>query len=572
MEFAVDLTGCAVVYYDEWPRTVGVQTRPLWWVGATFEGREFGMRRTVWWQRRLRKEIVYALGLLAGFGPVPGCSNPAPSAGAPANPSFAGVKLGVAALGDTAILAGLLPQRGEWVASRGGEITIREEPIGSLENLADIDLLVFSGQEMGRLVDADALDVIPNQAVLPAQPREDASEAENSAGAQSSDQPPVDTFQYNDLAPVYRDQVTKYGFDRLGLPLGGTALVLVYRRDAFTRPANLAAAGTAGVKLEPPATWRELDALATFFQGRDWNGDGTADHGIAAVLGEDSEGLGNATFLARAASLGQHRDQYSFLFDSDSMAPRIDSPPFVEALSAVSAWKTLGPAGMTKLDAPAAREAFRSGKVALLIDRAERATAWSHGQPIGVAPLPGSERVYEPTRKRWETPSSRNAPSYLPSGGGWLVGIKRGLSGVKRDAAIDLACYLANPENANRLRAERSFPMLPVRTSQMSQGFPDPTSAPDVDSRQWSDAVGRTLLAERVVPGLRIPEAGAYLADLSRARSAVLDGKPPEAALQEVASAWTARTKELGTQHQLWHYRRSLNTLVTLPQPPPRGK
>ena len=180
--------------------------------------------------------------------------------------------------------------------------------------------------------------------------------------------------------------------------------------------------------------------------------------------------------------------------------------------------------------------------------------------------------MYEPTRKRWETPSSRNAPSYLPSGGGWLVGVKRGLSGTKRDAAIDLACYLASPENANRLRAEQSFPMLPVRTSQMSQGLPDPTSAPDVDARQWSDAVSRTLLAERVVPGLRIPEADGYLADLSKARSAVLAGKAPEAALQEVASAWTARTKQSGTQRQLWHYRRSLNTLVTLPQPPKRGK
>jgi multiple sugar transport system substrate-binding protein len=347
---------------------------------------------------------------------------------------------------------------------------------------------------------------------------------------------------------------------------------LVYRREAFTRPANLAAAITAGIKLEPPATWSQLDALAKFFQGRDWNGDGTADHGIAAVLGEDNEGIGNAAFLARAASLGQHRDQYSFLFDSDSMTPRIDSLPFVEALRGLIAWKQHGPEGIERYDGDAARQAFRSGTVPLLLDRAERATAWSHGQPVGVAPLPGSERVYEPTRKRWETPSTRNAPSYLPYGGGWLVGVKRGLTGTKRDAAFDLACYLVNPENANRLRAEKSFPMLPVRTSQLSQGLPDPTSAPDVDPRQWSDAVSRTLLAERVVPGLRIPEAAGYLADLSKARSVALAGKDPEAVLREVASAWTARTKQLGTQRQLWHYRRSLNALVTLPEPPKRGK
>jgi multiple sugar transport system substrate-binding protein len=106
----------------------------------------------------------------------------------------------------------------------------------------------------------------------------------------------------------------------------------------------------------------------------------------------------------------------------------------------------------------------------------------------------------------------------------------------------------------------------------MGQGLPDPTSAPDVDPRQWSAAVGRTLMAERVVPGLRIPEAAGYLEDLSGARVSVLAGKDPEAALREVATAWTARTKARGTQRQLWHYRRSLNTLATLPQPPQSGK
>ncbi len=62
---------------------------------------------------------------------------------------------------------------------------------------------------------------------------------------------------------------------------------------------------------------------------------------------------------------------------------------------------------------PAAREAFRTGKVAMLIDRAERAATWSHGKPIGVAPLPGSDRVFEPIRKEWTPSSPPNAPSYL---------------------------------------------------------------------------------------------------------------------------------------------------------------
>jgi multiple sugar transport system substrate-binding protein len=358
----------------------------------------------------------------------------------------------------------------------------------------------------------------------------------------------------------------------MALPLGASALVLVYRRDAFSRQANLDAARMAGIELQPPSTWAQLDALAGFLEGRDWSGDGAPDHAIAAVLSQDSEGLGDTTFLARATSLAQHRDQYSLFFDIDSMTPRIDSPPFVEALRGVIAWKRLGPPGLEKFDGPSAREAFRAGKVALLIDRAELAQAWSGGHALGVAPLPGSDRVFEPLRQQWEISSSLNAPSYLPSGGGWLVGVRRGLAGLQLDAALDLARYLASPENVNRLRDEATFPLLPVRSSQMGLGLPDPVSAPDVDSRQWADAVSRTILAGRVVPGLRIPDAAGYLDDLARGRVAALDGKNPAAALGEVSQAWAARTKARGTQRQLWHYRRGLNSLATLPQPPERGK
>ena len=500
---------------------------------------------------------------------ISGCSGEDRSARTgPVKPSFPGVKLTVGILGDPAIIPGLTAQRGEWSASRGGEITI--EPGRSLENLSNLDLLIFPGQEMGNLVDRELLEPIPNSSVLPV--RREEGETARETRNESSEESPVEAFQYADIAPVFRDQAAKYGPDRLALPLGASALVLVYRRDAFSRPANVEAARKAGITLQPPSTWAQLDALAGFLEGKDWSGDGTPDHAIAAVLGQDPEGLGNTTYLARATSLAQHRDQYSFLFDADSMTPRIDSPPFVEALRGVAAWKRLGPPGIDKLDGPAAREAFRAGKAALLIDGAEHARTWSGGHAVGVAPLPGSDRVFEPLRHRWETASPPNAPSYLPQGGGWLVGIQRGLTGQQLEAALDLARYLASPENANRLRAEAAFPMLPVRSSQMGQGLPEPTSAPDVDSRQWSDAISRTLMAGRVVPGLRIPAAGGYLGDLARARVAVLGGKDAEAALREVAQAWAARTKAQGPQRQLWHYRRSLNTLATLPQPPERGK
>src|SRR6516165_8150793 len=60
-------------------------------------------------------------------------------------PSFRGISLKVGALDDAAILAGVTAQRGEWVASRGGDISIQEQPL-SLESIATADLVLFPAQ------------------------------------------------------------------------------------------------------------------------------------------------------------------------------------------------------------------------------------------------------------------------------------------------------------------------------------------------------------------------------------------------------------------------------------------
>ncbi|GAC1463054.1 MAG: hypothetical protein NVSMB9_00020 [Isosphaeraceae bacterium] len=374
------------------------------------------------------------------------------------------------------------------------------------------------------------------------------------------------------MIPAFRDQVSKYGPERQALPYGGSALVLVYNLEAFRFPSNQEAAGRSGVKLVPPSTWKDLDELARFFHDRDWDGDGKKDKGIALALGHDAEGVGDATYLARSTAMGQHRDHYSLLFDSDTMTPRITSPPFVEALRDLVALKAFGPKGADGFDAEGARSAFRNGEVALLIDRAERADRWGGRQvkAVGVAPLPGSERVYDPANQKWEATASPNRPAYLPFGGGWLIDVSATVQGREKEAALDLIRYLISPETSNRVRADRTFPMLPVRGSQVGQGLLDPRAAPGVESRRWSEAVNKTLFAPRVLPGLRIPQAQGYLADLDKGRAAAAKGKPALDALKDVADAWSARTSSLGKDRQLWHYRRSLNALDTSPLPPDR--
>src|SRR5262249_20397458 len=183
-------------------------------------------------------------------------------------------KVGV--IDDSALLAGVTSQLGEWIASRSGEVSIHEQPVRA-GSLGDVDVVLFPGDRLGDLIDAGALAPISNEAVMP--PVVEGSE-EGGGGPDRVDgeRDGEDSFAFLDVAPAYRDQVSRYGSDRVALPCGGSALVLAYRRDAFERESNRTAAGPGGLKLEPPATWKELDALAPFLPGRGWERDGPSRH------------------------------------------------------------------------------------------------------------------------------------------------------------------------------------------------------------------------------------------------------------------------------------------------------
>ena len=539
------------------------------------ETAESGGRRAAW-AGRFRVGLCL---VLAGIG-MAGCGGESDE---PEPLPFEGVELEVAALGDPALLEAIRVQTGEWERDTGARLNIRSESV-DVAGTASADLVLFPGDQLGALVNAGRLARIPEAAIRPstlfAGPGGNRPETTSNAGSggdRAADEPDPaarrDVLDFTDVALAYREQVSKYGDERFALPLGGSSLVLVYRRDAFHAAANRQAAESAGVALEPPSTWEQLDALARFFQDRDWNGDGRPDHGIAASFGPDAEGLGTDILVARSAALGQPSDQYALLFDAETMEPRIDSPPFVQAAQAIRAWTEAGPPELATFDAVAARAAFRDGRVALLIDRPERAHLWSAPQnpaDVAVAPLPASTRVFDPARKIWINPRIPNRIGYLRGGGGWLGGVNAQSPARKAQAALALLIQLASPEIAQEIVSDPAFPMTPVRSSNLALGLPDQRSAPGVDSIGWGQAVLDTYGAPRAVVGLRIPDATGYLADLDAARRAVIQGQPAETALAHAAELWRARTQTLGRERQLWHYRRSLNRLSTTAQPPPR--
>lgn len=507
---------------------------------------------------------------LAGTIWLVGCGGPSTGSVEPEPPRFPGVTLRVAAV----VPAGLAPgtvlepigaQQAEWAATRGAQVQLKTDAGVPPDAAARTsDLLVFPADELGDLMAASALAPWPLETLKPpaAVPPDPAAEAEE---GEEPPPPPEDPLAFSGLLPEVRDRVVRHGGQVVALPIGASSLVLVYRRDALESATNQAAAQEAGIELAPPDTYEQLDALVRFLHGRDWDGDGEPEAGIAFAQGEDAEGVAGTVLLARAAALGQHPDYYGLFFDERTMEPRIGTPPFVEALAALQALKASAPKELENADAAAARTAFREGRAAFLIDRAERAPSWSDPKrPVatGVAPLPGSARLFDPRRAEWETLRRPNRPTFLLGGGGWLLGVSAACT--EPEAARDFAKFLAGPETSGRIAADRDFPLLPVRTALLGADRLDAR----LDIRGWGRAVARTLSGGRLVFGPRLPEAEAYMADLERARlDAIAKGTPPETALAAAVEAWEKRTDRLGRDRQRWHYRKSLSLPVSGPEP-----
>ena len=142
-----------------------------------------------------------------------------------------------------------------------------------------------------------------------------------------------DAFQYMDIAPAFREQVSRYGPDRLALPCGGSALVLVYRRDAFERTPNKQAAEQAGAvvssrrrpgnnstRLQSFSTAATGAAMASPMPESPWHSAPTPRVSATRRFWRGPPAWASIVTITRFFSIPTRR------------APRIDSPPFAQAL------------------------------------------------------------------------------------------------------------------------------------------------------------------------------------------------------------------------------------------------
>ncbi len=176
----------------------------------------------------------------------------------------------------------------------------------------------------------------------------------------------------------------------------------------------------------------------------------------------------------------------------------------------------------------------------------------------GFGVTPGGDQYWDRATGEWVTPESGVNRAPFIAYGGWVISVAAD-SDVK-EAALDLAAYLAGKDLAATLAVTGGTGVNPLRQSQfdnldlwVNAGF-DQASAED-----YLDAVLKTIDDPNAVVDLRIPGAFEYFSVLDVQIARALSGEATaQEALDQVAVDWDAITERLGRESQLTLYKQSL--------------
>ena len=468
---------------------------------------------------------------------LPGCDRPESvetGSVADAPKRATGVMLRVQVIGDPALADAFVRYQGEWAARFGGQLKVEQTQLG--EDLADdhppADVLIYPAPRMGTLAEHDRLMAV-RKGVLRGE-----------------------AYQASDIFPLVRQSAVRWGDRELAMPLGAPVLVLIYRADLFAR-----------MGLAPPQTWTAYQQLLEKLSDPA-AGDAAGDRG---AIGPPADAPWTATveptvgdwaahlLLARAAPYAKPADQYSTLFDMETMEPLIARPPFVRALSELrqayrsARWPHVDPRGASK---------------ALLTGRAAMAITWlSAAGPratltadttLGVVPLPGSKRVFRNRSSQWVSRDVGH-DGRVP-----YVGFAGRVGSVSRSCrnaptAFRFLAWAGSTEMSRRIcAASPATTLFRYSQSRNAGAWVDPGLSTKV-ATDYAHAVEDQLVRTNALTALRIPAVDRYLAALAEGVQRVLDDRqPPEQSLASVADQWRKITADRGIDRQKLAYQKSL--------------
>jgi multiple sugar transport system substrate-binding protein len=314
----------------------------------------------------------------------------------------------------------------------------------------------------------------------------------------------------------------------------------------------------------PPTTWQQVNAYTKFLKGKQLDG-----QDLYGYL-DPCKGWGGFAFYflgSRATAYAKHPDDKAFLFDPDTMKPRVNNPAWVRAIQDVLDSLPSEPADQLNADpGTTAFQQFLAGTGSMLAwwgDVGSNVNTSDSSVVQGKTAfsiLPGSDDVYNSKTGAWEKLAS--GPNFAPNmayiGWGIYVMARVDADPLKQKAAWSLAAHLGGKDISLWMAAYPSG-FQPYRQSHFNiqewvgagydEAFISSYLKSEADSYNHPNAA-----IEPRIPGIfqYYSEAEDILANIYAGKMSAQEGA------DAIAAAWEKRTDQLGRDNQIKLYKASL--------------
>jgi multiple sugar transport system substrate-binding protein len=367
----------------------------------------------------------------------------------------------------------------------------------------------------------------------------------------------------NDLVSYLQPPVGTWDGKTYRISIDGDCHNFNYRSDVFANE-DLAAEWQAAGMAEPwgvPTTWQGVQEVTKFLSGKEL--DGQPLYGILDVC-KLGGGFTWYFFASRATAYAKHPDDRAWLFDAETMKPRINNPAFVRAAQDIIDALPHEPPDELNADLLKTLFGFLGGTGTMahwwgdVGSNVYTNDASVVQDKVAFSILPGSPDVYNSATGAWDTIEGNNfAPNMAYIGWGLYVMKKSEERGVN-EAAWDLAAHLGD-KDLSLWNAIYPSGFQPYRVSHFNIDEWSAIGQPLEFVQSYLDSELNSYNHPNAAIEPRIPGIFQYYVVAEEELAKAYAGeKSAQEAMDATAAAWEQITDQLGRDNQIALYQASL--------------
>ncbi len=363
-----------------------------------------------------------------------------------------------------------------------------------------------------------------------------------------------------DLVNYLKPPVGSWEGKTYRITIDGDCHTFAYRKDYF---GDGSITGLADV----PTHWEDINAMTVALAGKTDPLTGAPAYGFLDPLKYQWGGFGFYFLEDRAASYAKHPDDPAWLFDPDTMKPRVNNPAWVQAIQDVMDLVKANAYPPDQLNADPNTTAFSQflgGTGAALTwwgdvgSNARTSDTSVVGDVVGFSINPGAKRVYNSKAGAWEE-KENFAPNLAYLGWGVYVTSRVSADEKKRKAAWSAAAHLGGKDLSLWTAAYPSG-FQPYRNSHFQY---EEWEAAGYDRAFVEDYLGSNADSYNHPNGAIEPRIPGIFQYYSIAEDELVKGINGQyASAQEtadaIAAAWEKITDQIGRDNQIALYKASL--------------